>query len=54
MSEPSVSSIRRLSLHVVVEDWREVAYTAARVSDIYAFHTKQQDLNQQFVVIADG
>ena len=53
MSEPSVSSIRRLTLHVVVEDWRAVAYTAARVSDIYAFHTKQQDLNQQFVVIAD-
>lgn len=30
-----------------------MAYTAARVSDIYAFHTKQHDLNQQFVAIAD-
>ena len=30
-----------------------MAYTAARVSDIYAFDTKQHDLNQQFVAIAD-
>lgn len=30
-----------------------MAYTAARVCDIYTFHTKQHDLNQQFVAIAD-
>lgn len=43
----------QLTLHVAVGTWRAMAYTATRVSDIYAFHIKQQDLNQQFVVIAD-
>lgn len=53
MTVSSVPYIFRPTLYVAVEDWRAVAYTAARVSDIYAFHTKQQDLNQQIVVVAD-
>ena len=30
-----------------------MAYTSPRVSDIYAFHIQQNDLNQQFIAIAD-